>query len=159
MNCINKFFILLKFCLLALFFLYFYRVFSYSFGRNTFFLLKIEKYNYDLITIRNIRIIYQYLLDVLFILVVFKFKNQSTNSGHLNELLLFLPILTDLSDIIFDKSCWKPWININEFMWYFPLRFTIWLLVFKMSDLKYFKLSIVVTLIIDVLFFTLIKPY
>ena len=42
------------------------------------------------------------------------------------------PILYDVSDIIYDKSCLKPWRRWDVFLWYFPIRLVIWSLLYLM---------------------------
>ncbi len=164
---INKFIKIIKLCVYIILLLYFYRKFSYFFGRNTFSLFKIEINNFNLVNVRKIRIFYQFFIDFCFVLfVIFLIKINQNKLSSVNYqyviILISLPLLTDFSDLILDKSCWKPWISYNEFIWYFPLRLVIWLLTYffiKNEFNKVYKLSFLITLIISVLFYTFIKPY
>jgi len=72
------------------------------------------------------------------------------------------PILYDLSDIIYDKSCLKPWQRWDEFVWYFPIRVIIWSLVFllfrKMIPMLKEKINLIMLSCVLALY-VLVKMY
>lgn len=76
--------------------------------------------------------------------------------------LQLLPFLTDVSDIIFDKTCWKPWYNFSQIVWYLPLRVTLWCVIylfFKEKLINYNYLKYLTTILISVIIYTFIKPF
>lgn len=154
----------LRFVLFTILFiaiLYFYRVLSFTFGRIIF-----DSFSFNIdIPVQKSRILLQFCIDFLYVILVYAISKNKWFADRINSFLkkalLVIPFLTDLSDIIHDKTCWKPWLHFNDIIWYFPLRLVLWSFIFYLIKYKSDKLSKTdyLILVISVVSYTIIKQY
>ena len=143
-------------CLLLVLLLCFFR-------RESFFIGRIINESIFFISNETVtRVSIQALVDLLYVLILyFAFSSFDNFKRQLNIFILF-PLLTDISDIFYDKTCWKPWINFYSFIWYFPLRLVIWIIVILLlkSEIKnLFSLKKSLFLFIVIIGYTILKPF
>lgn len=158
----NKLLRHIVFLLLFVASLYFFRRVSFETGRIIF-----NNSNLDIIEIlekRQKRILLQFIIDIVYVIFIFtitQILNKKTVVKDFLKLLLIIPFLNDLSDILFDKSCWKPWYKLNEIIWYFPLRLILWILIYYLFRKIFKKISKfeIIIIIIGLIIYTLIKPF
>ena len=137
----------------------------YFFRRVSFFIGKIINDNnlvffiYDETTTRAL---IQLFVDLSYVFLIFLiFRSYNKLKKYITVFILF-PLLTDVSDILYDKTCWKPWINFYSFIWYLPLRLVIWIIIililrYEIKNLLSFKK--ILFLLIVVIGYTILKPF
>lgn len=80
------------------------------------------------------RIIFEgilYLIGIMLFYLVFKFISRYIKLDKLYLLIVVIsPVLFDISSILYDKSCFKPWYDFDKFIWYFPVRLSLWIFLF-----------------------------
>lgn len=101
-----------------------------------------------------------YLVSIFIFYFLFKLVSKQIKLNKFYLLIVVIsPILFDISSIIYDKSCLKPWFNFEKFIWYFPMRLVLWLfLLWFFKDLILSlksKKNLLLILIIFLIFHTL----
>ena len=80
------------------------------------------------------RIIFEELFYIILIFLFYFIFKQISKQIELNKMYLLIivisPFLFDLSSIIYDKSCLKPWYSLEKIIWYFPIRLVLWTFLF-----------------------------
>jgi hypothetical protein len=142
--------------------LYFFRRISFEIGRIIF-----NNSNFGILEILEKgqkRILLQFIIDIVYVIIIYtivQILNKEIVFKDYFKLLLIIPFLTDLSDILYDKSCWKPWYKLNEIIWYFPLRLILWILIYYLfrKNLKKISKFEIIIIIIGLIIYTIIKPF
>lgn len=166
MTCNNKYIRILLFSIFLTLIYYLYRRLSFEFGRVTFNLLYDEFINnLNLGKVQRIRLAYQFFIDLIYVLLInLILKKIAFLKKMEKDYLTFfflVPIIMDLSDIIYDKTCLKPWINYNNLLWYLPMRLILWSIIifFSYHYLKKIKFNHILIFIISLTTYTIIKPF
>jgi hypothetical protein len=109
------------------------------------------------------RIIFEESFYLLFILIFYFLFKRISMQFELNKMYLLIvvisPFLFDVSSILYDKSCLKPWYTFETFIWYFPIRLSLWIFLFLFFNdlIKMLKSSykLLMVLIVFILFHSL----
>lgn len=121
--------------LISILLVYYFRWFS-IYGGTYFFrkLYKIPFIKNNIIRDVHVRVIFEVIVYFGFIMsfyFAFKFMSKHFKLDKFYLLLVVIcPLLFDITSIVHDKSCLKPWYTIEKFVWYFPLRLSLWIFLF-----------------------------
>ena len=80
------------------------------------------------------RVIFEVIIYFVFIMLfyfAFKLISKYIKIDKFYLLIVVIsPLLFDITSILYDKSCLKPWYTFDKFIWYFPLRLALWIFLF-----------------------------
>lgn len=166
MNILRKTFIIIVSSLIVYFFKY------YSVRSGAFLFMKLfeipiinKNFNQDVYTIVVFEV-FLYLIAILLFFLVFKFISNYIKLDKFYLLIVVIsPLLFDLSSILYDKSCLKPWYSFEKFIWYFPIHLALWIFLYwffndLMVMLKFRKNLILIGLVFLIFhFFKIISRY
>ena len=72
-----------------------------------------------------------YLIGIFFFYLLFKVISKYYEIDKVILLIFVIsPLLFELSSIIYDKSCDKPWCHIDKLLWYLPSRLLLWVVLY-----------------------------
>lgn len=72
-----------------------------------------------------------YLVAILVFAVIFKWISNYYKTDKIILLTVVVsPVLFEISGILYDKSCLKPWYDFDTFLWYFPMRLILWVFLY-----------------------------
>lgn len=111
-------------CCIAL--IYCFRFFSVQIG----FAISKRLFNFpegtSIETLQQYRILLEIVLHIVFLLlavIAYKIVSRFTTIAAVFLLMVLLsPILFEISGLINDKTCLKPWQSLHKAMWYFPMQ-------------------------------------
>ena len=117
------------------FFIYYFKLFSViklGYIYRKFYDISLIKNNFiQTIQFRNLFEVLFFLGIILFYFLLFKLISKSIKLDKLILLIIVVsPIIFEISTILHDKSCFKPWYHINTFLWYFPMRLALWVFLY-----------------------------
>lgn len=82
----------------------------------------------------QLRVIFEgllYLFGIMTFFLLFKFISKYVKLDKFYLLIVVIcPILFDISEVFYDKTCYKPWYDFDKFIWYFPIRLALWIFLF-----------------------------
>ena len=148
--------------------------FSFIYICNRFFVIlmvTINKpifYNYltniDIAQKRMYGLIILTLIELLFLLFLYFFiikKIRNDIGFYVLFIITVSPLLFDVSNIFYDKTCYKAWRHFDELIWFFPIRLPLWAFIGYFIKTYYEKLkkSDYYIIAICLILFNLIKPY
>ena len=115
-------------------FLYYFKWYSIIKGGYLYRYLKLPIPKDNVLLNMQARSLFEVILFLIVILSfysLFKFANKFFNFDKLILLIIVIsPIIFELSIILYDRSCFKPWKNLNIFLWYFPMRLALWIFLY-----------------------------
>ena len=80
------------------------------------------------------RILFETVLYLVVIIVFFLLFKLVSKYIELDKIILLTlvtsPILFEISTILYDKSCFKPWYHFDILLWYLPMRFVLWIILY-----------------------------
>lgn len=114
--------------------IYYFKLYSVLKGGNLYRLLSLPTQEGDVAFNMKSTILFETVLYLVVILVFFLFFKLVSKYIELDKLILLTvvisPILFEISTILYDKSCFKPWYNFDVFLWYFPMRLVLWVILY-----------------------------
>jgi len=117
------------------FFLFYFKLFSVvkvGFIYRKFYRISFIKDNF--LSNMQTRNLFEILFFLGIILIFFLIFKLLSNYLKLDKSILLIivvsPIIFETSTILYDKSCFKPWENIDVFIWYFPMRLALWIFLY-----------------------------
>jgi hypothetical protein len=79
-------------------------------------------------------VFYEGILYIIVILSFYLFFKIFSKYFKIDKIFLLIvvisPILFELSAILYDKSCDKPWYHFNKLLWYLPMRLVLWIFLY-----------------------------
>lgn len=96
-------------------------------------LLRLPKRKDDVSFNMQIGILFETFLYLVVILVFYFLFKLVSKYIELDKAILLAvvvsPIMFEISTMLYDKSCFKPWYHLNIFLWYFPMRLVLWVIL------------------------------
>jgi len=72
-----------------------------------------------------------FLLVIFCLFFIFKLISKYFEVDKLFLLILVVsPIIFEVSGALYDKSCLKPWHDLNKILWYLPIRLALWIILY-----------------------------
>ena len=143
-------------------FLYLFRRISFDLGRYCFHHGPFERQHWLPLEEKTGRAVSQWIIDCLYVVMIWAvFNRYAIFRQHYFKFFSLAPFFTDLSDMVFDKTCWKPWYHLPELIWYLPLRLALWFLMFCLfgNFLKRLQQKEVILIAASLILYTFLKPF
>ena len=117
------------------FFIYYFKLYSVikvGYLYRKFYKIPFVKDNFiSNMQTRNLFEVLFFLGIILIFFLLFKLISKYLKLDKLMLLIIVVsPIIFEISTILYDKSCFKPWYNIKVFIWYFPIRLALWVFLY-----------------------------
>jgi hypothetical protein len=115
-------------------FIYLFKLYSVTKAGIIYHFLELPIRKNDVIFNMQCRILFESILYLFVIVSVFFILKYISNYIKIDKIFLLVvvvsPFIFELSTILYDKSCFKSWYNLDILIWYFPIRLILWLVIF-----------------------------
>ena len=97
-------------------------------------LYKIQYLNDHLVNNVKTRVFFEtplYFVVIIGFALLFKWISKFYELDKVIMLTIVVsPLVFEISGLLYDKSCLKPWYHFNVFLWYFPMRLVLWAILY-----------------------------